>query len=338
MQRSVAWFAAVALLMSSVGGCGDDEPAADGGSDHDDDHGKAGRGGKGGAGGKGGSSGASGKGGAGGSGGTGGAGGGGATQAVTIRFKAKIGSEDLECGKSYPNLGKTMQTATPQDFRFFVEELSLIAKSGDKVKVQFDERSPFQTKDVALIDFTNNQGSCTAGGATVNTTITGKVPPGEYSGVEFVNGVPETLNHQNITLAKPPLQDISTYWGWASGYRFVMTGLLVPTATTNTADDAGADSTSGSNFVHIGSTACSGGAATGFTCSHPNRNRVKLENFDVDDDVIIADLGKVFADVDLTSGVECHGTGDDCKSAYEAFGVNMDSGEALDTQQVFRVE
>jgi uncharacterized repeat protein (TIGR04052 family) len=344
MRRVVCWIATLTCVLVGAQACGDDdEPAADGGSDTTD----AGRGGKGGsagkagasAAGKGGSGGASpaGKGGSGGAGGS--AGGEAATQAVTIKFKAKIGDADLECGKSYPGQGSSKVSATPQDFRMFVEDVRLLTSDGTEARVVFDERAPSQTKDVALLDFTDRQGKCTAGAATVNTTITGKVVPGEYTGVVFVNGVPETLNHQNLTQAKPPLQDASTYWGWQSGYRFIMTGLITDAAPSggDGADDAGPAST-GANFVHIGSGGCADAGGTAFTCDRANRTRVKLDDFDVATNTIVADLGKVFENIDLTEAIECHGPAPECRPAYVAFGVDLDNGMALDTQSVFRVE
>ena len=329
MRRGLVVMASICLLVAQA--CGDDdEPAADGGMDSSGG-GKGGAGGKGGRGGAGGSDGAK----AGSGGGKAGSGGSGALKAVTIRFKAKLGDEDLECGKVYAGLGKTKLAATPQDFRFFVEQVHLITKSGDEVPLQLDERAPFQSKDVALLDFTDRKGRCTVGGATVNTTITGKAPEGEYDGIVFVNGVPESLNHANLIEAKPPLQDASTNWGWLSGYRFIMSGLIldpVPDAET----DGGRVGT-GLNLVHVGSSGCTA-TADSFSCTRSNRNRVELKGFDPAKGTIVADLAKVFADVDLSEELECHGPGPECGPSYNALGVSMSDGSALDTQSVFRVE
>jgi uncharacterized repeat protein (TIGR04052 family) len=326
--------AAVCVLASALiaQGCGDDEDgAADSGTDSGGD--QAGRGGSGGRGGAGGRSGAGGRGGQ--SAGQGSDDDAGlAERSVTIRFKAKIGDEDLACGREYDGLGSSKVQATPQDFRFFVESVKLISKDGAEVPVRFDERAPFQTKDVAFLDFTDGQGSC-APGATTNTTITGKVPVGDYSGIVFVNGVPESINHQNIAVAKPPLQDASTYWGWQSGYRFIMAELL-PTAQPDA--DAGVDPTGGASFVHIGTGGCTGANATGFTCARANRNAIKLDDFDPETDTVVADLGKVFANVNLETGLECHGPSPACNALYSALGLELATGKALDAQEVFRVE
>ncbi len=338
MRRGI-WFAAVAWLCLNSPAWGDDDSAADGGSDSGKD--EAGKGGKGGAGA--GGKGAAGNGGAGGKGGAGGSSGAGATQDVTIRFKAKIGEDDLECGKSYANQGTSNVSASVQDFRFFVEEVRLVTKDGIEAKVQFDDRSPFQTKDVALIDFTDNQGTCTAGGAKINTTITGKVVPGTYTKVVFATGVPETVNHQSLTEAKPPLQDASAYWGWQSGYRFVMTGLIVDAADRPAPEppdeDGGVPKVSnGANFVHIGAGGCTATSTTGFMCTRANRTKIVLDDFDVGSSTIVADLHEVYEDVDLKDSIECHGPAPECEPVYTAFGLSLATGNALDSQKVFRLE
>lgn len=338
MRRSL-WIATVTCLYLATHACGDDDSAADGGADASGNN--AGRGGKGGSGGSGGKGGSSGMSGAGGSGGEAGSASDGATQPVTIRFKAKIGDDDLACGKSFANQGTTKVHASVQDFRFFVEDVRLITSSGKEARVQFDDKAPFQTKDVALLDFTDRQGTCTAGGETINTTITGKVAPGDYTGIVFVNGVPESLNHQNLTSAKAPLQDTSTYWGWMSGYRFIMTGVIVDAADRAAPDPGDVDGGTGNtgvNSVHVGSGGCTRTSTTGFTCTRPNRTRIELGEFNAETNSIVADLGKVFEGIDLRDALECHGPGPECGPAYGAFGLSLDTGATIDGQKVFRVE
>lgn len=45
-----------------------------------------------------------------------------------------------------------------------------------------------------------------AGDANVNRAITRTVPPGDYNGIVFVNGVPESLNHGDPLELPAPLQ------------------------------------------------------------------------------------------------------------------------------------
>lgn len=164
------------------------------------------------------------------------------TQAVSIRFKAKVGDQDLVCGQSYAGLGTTQARATPQDFRFYVQEVRLIRKgSTQEERVVFDVAPPFQRAEVALLDFTDAKGNCGgSGGTVVNTTIRGRVPAGEYDGIVFVNGVPKELNHAGpAETAGPPLDDVTLFWSWLGGYRFVIAELAPVSAHDAGAHDAG---------------------------------------------------------------------------------------------------
>lgn len=290
-----------------------------------------------------------------------------AVQSVTIRFKAKVGDQDLVCGQTYAGLGTTSASAKPRDFRFFVQELRLIDSQGQEVPVTFDERLPHQTRDVALIDFTDGADACTSGAPTTNMVITGMVPAGTYQGVVFVNGVSEALNHGDPGLAPEPLQAPSAHWTWNSGYRFMMAELLPMSAQHGMTDggmdagqagamadaavghdagdagesDAGTAPQGGGNgvvFVHSGSTACSGTPAMGISCSKENRAEIRLSDFDPATQSIVADLGAVFAGIDLSAGGQCHGSGAFCEPLYSALGIDFDTGAPASTQTVYRVE
>ena len=345
MRRPMVWVVAAACGLIGAQACGDDadSEAGDAGAGDDARRDTA-------AGGRGGSS-SAGRGGAtAGAGGTrpganAGAGGKGTNtgteekQAVEIKFKAKYGAEDLECGRWYDNPGVSKVRVTVQDFRWFVEEVRLIKKDGAEVKMDFDDRSPVQTKDVAMLDFTDGTGRCETGSADVNTTITGKAPRGEYTGIVFVNGVPEALNHANITEAKPPLQDTTLYWSWRSGYRFIVNELFIEEGASELPEgDGGVRDDPTSKFIHIGSGGCTE-TPPNYTCTRSNRSVIKLDNFDPSKNVITADLAKVFENIDLKAqDVQCHGANPVCKPGYEAFGVSFDTGMPQDTQTVFGVE
>ena len=265
-----------------------------------------------------------------------------ALQAVTLRFKAKLGSADFVCGRNYAGQGSTQREVTPQDFRFFVQEAYLLDATGEEVRIELDD-GPFQTKDVALIDFAGEAGACgNVGGATTNLVITGKVPRGTYNGVVFVNGVPESLNHGDQTQAPQPLREAgpSAHWGWLQGYRFVMAEVASPLKSMDAGlvppSDTDAGAAGRASAIHLGSTACTG-MIGGFTCAKANRNRVRLPSFDPATQSIVADLSAVFAGVDLGSESTCHGTGPTCAAGFAALGVDGE-GKPAATQQVFRVE
>jgi uncharacterized repeat protein (TIGR04052 family) len=258
-------------------------------------------------------------------------------RSVHIRFKAKVGDEDFSCDREYAGLGSSHLKATPQDFRFFVQDLALLRADGSEVPVELDERAPTQNHAVALVDLTEETGSCASTvKAARSSEVVGSVPEGRYDGVAFTNGVPEALNHADTTAetTKDPLRDISLNWNWVSGYRFVIAEVL---RTEEAEVDAGAF-VEPVTLIHIGSSQCSGSPKAGISCMHSNRNRVRLQGFDPAERSIIADFGAVFAGIDLGSGAQCHGTGAECKPLYTAWGVDMATGQALPAQTVFRAE
>jgi uncharacterized repeat protein (TIGR04052 family) len=259
----------------------------------------------------------------------------GGTVPVTIRFKAKVGSSDFACGQNYTNVGTPGATVTPADFRTFVQDVMLIRNDGTEVPVQLDARAPWQTASVALLDFENGQGRCSGeGNAETNTTITGTVPAGTYSGLSFVNGVPEDLNHDDPTTFTPPLSTYSAFsWGWLSGFRFVKAELVQAVA---------AGSVFGSGLAHVGSTSCTGTPSAGtVVCTKPNRNKIVLSHFDAATTTVIADIGAIFAGSNLGDSAnvaDCHSGGSFCTPMFGALGITFATGLPASTQTAYRVE
>lgn len=250
-------------------------------------------------------------------------------RAVTLQFEGRFGSEPLACGRTHAG------AAMLRDFRFFVQDVTLIGRSGERARVQLVERAPFQTPDVALIDLA--AGQCGASSEPGRTTLEGEVEPGEYTALELTLGVPERVNHQNFAAAKAPLADASTYWGWANGYRFILAAISLPTSGDALAADGGAAEEPGSSVVHVGAGGCSGSTSRGFACSRPNRARIRLDDFDPERSVIVADLAQVFSELDVQQGVVCHGFAPECAGAYAALGLDG-QGQATDTQRVFSAQ
>lgn len=249
---------------------------------------------------------------------------------VTIRFEARVGRKKFACGAQYPDVGTRGTTVTPTDLRLFVQDLALITSSGKAVPVALDVRRPWQSKQVALLDFEDGEGECGEGNPETNTKITGTVPKGRYTGIRFSNGVPEKLNHGDPTDAQDPLSEFGDLsWGWLGGFRFIK-------AEVREVSDA-ADF--GCGVAHVGSTACSGDPDEGTVkCRKPNRNLIELVEFDPELDVIVIDVAKVFEGNDLTKASECHSTGANCEPMFEALGIGLEDGEPLDAQSVFRVQ
>jgi uncharacterized repeat protein (TIGR04052 family) len=254
-----------------------------------------------------------------------------ATTAVTIRFRGRVGTATFACGTNYTQQGSTKVTVTPQDFRFFVQDLRLIRNDGVEVPVTLATRAPWQNPDVALIDFENRTGTCVDGNPETNTIITGTVPTGTYTGVAFKNGVPETLNHKNPTTLAAPL---STYagmsWGWLTGFRFIKAEM----------QQVVSQGIPGVGWLHTGTTACTGNPQAGsVTCARPNRNDVKLTGFNASTNYIVADIGAMFGGTDLSQDSECHSSSSSvCTPMYSRVGINYANGQPAAGQVAFRVE
>lgn len=242
---------------------------------------------------------------------------------VTIQFKAQVGDAAFACGNSYDGVGSSGVTVEPQDFRFFVHDVRLVASDGTEVPVELDVRAPWQALGTALLDFEDATGACLAGDAAINTTITGKAPPGEYTGVAFRVGVPESVNHGNPAAQPAPLAAGNMAWGWLSGYRFLRA-------------EVGAEG--GGGVLHLGSAACTGDPAAGtVSCARPDRASVTLTGFDAATGSIVADIGALFSGSDLASATLCHSSGAACGPLFERLGVSLETGQVSGTQSVFRV-
>ena len=249
-------------------------------------------------------------------------------RAITIRFKAVVGSTDLRCGQTYPGVGSSGSGAYARDFRFFVQDLRLINAAGKDVPVQLANRPPFQAEGVSLIDFETGAGGC-AGTVDVNTEITGSVPPDDYRGIAFTNGVPESLNHGDLSTAPLPLRAAGMRVSRLEGYRFMRAELVQSGASPDM---------TGSVELHVSGTECSGDAAAGSaSCAKPNRIEVRLLGFDPGKNIIVADLNGLFAKVDLRAITVCHSELPLCDPLFDRLGIDYASGQPAGAQQLYRV-
>ena len=73
-------------------------------------------------------------------------------------------------------------------------------------------------------------------------------------------------------------------------------------------------------------------------CTKPNRNEVRLDEFDAITNSVVIDVGALFADTDLAQDSSCHSTGEFCPGPFSNLGLDLASGAASDGQTVFRVE
>lgn len=329
------WIGCAMLALASVAaGCGDDD-----GNHH------AGTGGTGGAG----------TGGAGtGGGGTGGdldagnmdaSGPDGGPGVYTINFRAVVGDEAFACGTHYNDLGTPGRTATPVDFRFYVQDVRLVRSDATEVPLALAQNE-WQHQNVALIDFEDGAGACEDGDALTNMVITGTAPAGDYVGLKLSVGVPTELNHADLSTAPAPLNKSGLFWGWNMGHIFfaAVSRSMQPHAADG-GDDADAGSPHGGDHVtHIGATGCNGDPAGGgdpvTSCAKPNRAQISFAEFDNSADAVVVDFAAVKRGSDVMMGGPCHSfTADTCNTPFANLGIDFATGGPTTTMQtVFRKE
>jgi uncharacterized repeat protein (TIGR04052 family) len=262
-------------------------------------------------------------------------------QEMVIRFDARAGDESLRCGRTIPGIGVSKASVTLQDFRIYVSNVRLISRDGREQTLQLTPDGAFQGDRVVLLDFEDATGNCN-GNAATNTIVRGRVPDGDYVGLAFDIGVPVALNHQDTTLAAPPLNFSALTWAWRYGYKFTTIDL-----ETSRAADAAPSRHAASGFsIHLGSVDCGAGSPRTppeTPCATPNRPGYRLERFDAASQVVVLDLGSLLAATDVTvndpdsaSGCMSTADDDDCTSIMDRFGLPF-RGQQSRGQQFVRV-
>ena len=271
------------------------------------------------------------------------------TQTVEISFEARVGKEAFDCTQTY-ELGTEKTAVKPLDFKLYVHGAQLMSADGQAVDVTLEQDGKWQYKDVALLDFEDDSGSCSNGTGAVNTKLVGRVPAGTYKGLKLNLGVPESMNHQNQATAESPLNVEGMFWSWLSGYKFLRIdvmpahGMMAPQAD---AKDAGPGHTgAGMGFlVHLGSTMCSGNPMgdEGVDCKRENRPSANFASFDVSKQKVIVDLAALLetSDVSMNKGGQpgCMSAPDDpeCAAIFEQIGVDLATGESTGTPKFLSV-
>jgi uncharacterized repeat protein (TIGR04052 family) len=252
-------------------------------------------------------------------------------QPVTIVFDAQIGGKPFSCGQSYAGIGTTRSTITPSDYRFYVSEVHLIDRAGRAVPVTLMQDQIWQFENIALLDFENGTGPCRNGTAPTNTTVRGTVPAGDYTGLRFTLGVPFNRNHGDPTTAPAPLNLTAMFWNWQGGYKFIKfdTATSGQPRTSAPPDSRGGGNASGFS-VHLGSTVCASASRTQApsACQNPNRLTVTFDRFNINHNVVVADIGAVLeaANVDVNApgtspGCMSFPNDPDCPAVMSALGL-----------------
>lgn len=132
-------------------------------------------------------------------------------QTVNINLNGQVGTQPLQFLTDYVTAGGRRYHFTK--FSFYISNVSLIRADGTKELV----------KDVELFDF------------KTPVVISGDVPRGEYTGLEFGVGLDSLQNAQDPTsfaAEHPQSYARAPYWGWASKYIFAqIEGKAAPNAT-----------------------------------------------------------------------------------------------------------
>lgn len=248
-------------------------------------------------------------------------------KAVSIRFDARVGDKEFDCAQTYDDFGSGDSSIKPRDFRFFVHNLRLINDQGEEVEVAMDDRALWQSQGVALLDFEDGRGGCEmSGDAATNSIVTGVVPEGNYEGLRFTLGVPSSRNHDDPLTLDAPFQSPGMAWSWLFGFKFARIELSTIRGSEGDVVKNG--------VFHLGSTACSEDNGV-YQCEKSNRPEVDLPSFRLDGGIVVADLGALFADSDLSSDQVCHSGSDACNPFFERVGVDPSSGDPASGQQFF---
>lgn len=262
-----------------------------------------------------------------------------AMEMVTLNFVATVGDELAACDARYVGVGADDAEIHFNDFRFYVSNVQLLTADGAAVPLALVADGMWQNESVALLDFEDGTAGCSEiGNAALNGQVMGMAPAGEYAGVQFDLGVPFDLNHVDVTAAESPLNIAALWWNWQGGYKFIRVDVV-----TDAAEDSAWN-------LHLGSTGCTSPAAVvppSDLCSRPNITTVTLDNFDLEADVIIADLGGLLSGVPLYDNTlmppGCMSGFDDpdCPPLFANFGLSLADGMCPDgdcsAQTFFRV-
>ncbi len=255
------------------------------------------------------------------------------SQAVTIHFAAREGDVPARCAESLGSLGAEGGVAKLRDLRYFVHDVRLVTADGVEAPLELDQDGVWQLHNLALLDFEDATGACERGTPATHEVVTGKVPPGAYTGVRFKIGVPFELNHGDPTESPPPLDTSSLYWGWGEGFMF----LQVATMTTPPSGDP-----DNAYVLALASMGCEGDPRHGevVSCSLPNRPAIELSDFDHATQAIVLDLPALLEGTKLLSEHGCASGPDtaQCGPLFARFGIDYATGAVSPaTQTVFRI-
>ena len=242
---------------------------------------------------------------------------------VQLQFSAEVAGTPLACDQWYAGYDSAGDAQIQvKDFRFFISDLRLINDKNEEIPVQLEQDSVWQFMDIALLDFENGQGECEEKGtARTNSVVRGIVKGSNFKSIVFKLGVPFEWNHVDNVAVPSPLNVGAMFWNWQFGYKFARFDLV-----TDREDDQKFW------FIHLGSTGChalASGMAPDSACLKTNIPEIRIDNFDVDKDVIVTDLGSLLQQLKI--GTCMSGPANPfCEELFPRFGLSLASGDCID--------
>ena len=239
---------------------------------------------------------------------------------VEFRFDVRFDNGPIDCTADAAGRALT-------DLRFYVHDVTVTTDDGRTLPVTLTPDALWQSDRVALLDFEDGEGSCRNGSLVQNRSVRGTLrlaDPGKLSGVAFNVGVPAALNHANPLVSEPPLTYTVMHWHWRSGYKFMRAGV-------QNSDDAA--------WLHLGSARCGGVIGNLRGCEMANRPRVALAEFNIERDVIVIDVARLFGPTQLGDGeawsCESGVNEDHCRLAFAELGIDSATGETMGSAPAF---
>lgn len=243
--------------------------------------------------------------------------------AVTLPFRAMVGSEPVACGKIFQGLGTGSTEVTFEDFRLFVSNIRAVTDQGEEIPLVLDPAQAGQNDHVALLDFRDKadvddngvvQDICLSGDDNnpgFKDSITGTLTLDSgvsISHLAFTIGVPFELNHASQSDAEEPLRNpgmaTGMTWNWQNGYKFMALEVLPEGGITRPEDS---DWSNSRWNIHLGSTGCevsTSELAEGTApevCDAPNRLDLSLPlgGLDLSDVAVKIDYAALVSTVNL---------------------------------------
>lgn len=122
----------------------------------------------------------------------------------SVVFMPKMGGETLNYDKKFDH--KNNERVEFFSVMFFVSDVYAVKASGEKELIC----------EIELINFDNASN-------TFNKTVSGRIPKGDYVGIELSSGVKPSLNNTDpaeFDLDHPLNTTTGMYWTWATNYIF----------------------------------------------------------------------------------------------------------------------